>query len=343
LAGKLILYLAAVAISTLLTFAIRRFALRSGLLDIPNQRSSHSVPTPRGGGLAIVLTTSVGIWVLELWGVVPLPLLLALLGGILVAFVGFIDDRRPTPTVIRLAAHIGAAVWALIWLGGVPAIQMGDVLWHWGPFGAVAGVAAIVWSINLFNFMDGIDGIAASEAIFVLCGAAALNVSESSLSALPSAELLLASACLGFLVFNWPPARIFMGDVGSGYLGYGIAALAFASSQTNPTAPFVWLTLGGVFFVDATTTLVRRIFRGERVDQAHRNHAYQWMARRCGSHARVTLGVAAINCFWLLPCAWCELYAPRHAAWLACLALAPLLVAVLWAGAGRAERPAPSD
>jgi Fuc2NAc and GlcNAc transferase len=337
LARILILYFAAAAISALLTWAIRRFALRSGMLDIPNQRSSHSVPTPRGGGLAIVLTTSAGFCILELWGHLPLPTALALLGGILVASVGFVDDRRPTSSAIRLAAHFFAALWALIWLGGAPAIQLGDFVWHWGLVGAVVGAVAIVWSINLFNFMDGIDGLAASEAIFVFCAAAALSVFGGSVSAALSAELLLASACLGFLVFNWPPARIFMGDVGSGYLGYAIAVLAFASSRNNPTAPFVWLTLGGVFFVDATTTLVRRLLRGERVDQAHRDHAYQRMARRCGSHARVTLGVAAINLLWLLPCAWYEVSAPHRAAWLTCLALSPLFVAMLWAGAGRAE------
>jgi len=130
-----------------------------------------------------------------------------------------------------------------------------------------------------------------------------------------------------------------MGDVGSGYIGYVIAVLAIAAGRDSPVAVWVWLILGGIFFVDATVTLVRRALRGERVYQAHRSHAYQWLARRWGSHRRVTLGVLVIDTFWLLPLAAFAASHPRHAATITLVALAPLLVVALAAGSGRRETP----
>lgn len=316
---------------------VRTIAMRSGFMDRPSQRSSHTVPTPRGGGLSIVAMASLGFLILGLRGALSTPLMLALLGGLLIAAIGFIDDWRSVSSAVRLTVHFAAAALALALLGGAPSIQAGGVLIHLGAGGAVLAAVAMVWTVNLFNFMDGIDGIAASEAIFILCAGSGLALRFGHAAGPAISGLLLAAASLGFLVWNWPPARIFMGDVGSGYLGYCIAVLALACGHENPVALLVWLTLGGVFFVDATVTLARRVIRGERVDQPHRTHAYQWTARSWASHGRVTATVTAINLVWLLPCAWLETAAPRYAAWLACLALAPLVGIALWAGAGRSE------
>jgi Fuc2NAc and GlcNAc transferase len=148
-------------------------------------------------------------------------------------------------------------------------------------------------------------------------------------------------ASLGFLVWNWPPAKIFMGDVGSGFLGYLIAALATADGHDNPVAVWVWLILGGVFFVDATVTLARRTLRGDIVHEAHRSHAYQWLARRLGAHKPVTLAALALDVFWLLPSAYFALSHPKWAWWIVLAALAPLAVLALVAGAGRQEPAAP--
>ncbi|HLW25533.1 MAG TPA: glycosyltransferase family 4 protein [Steroidobacteraceae bacterium] len=328
---------AVTAASWAMTGALRRRALARGRLDMPNRRSSHAVPTPRGGGLAIVLAAYAAFLVLFLLGRLPGSLLLALLGGVPVAAIGFRDDHKPVSARVRLTVHFAAASWSLAWLGGVPALQIGGSMVSLGVPGVLFGAVAIVWTINLFNFMDGIDGIASAEAIFVLGAAAGLSLWSGSSSPLVPAELLLAAACAGFLYWNWPPARIFMGDVGSGYLGYTIAVFALAAGRHRPEAPFVWLTLGAVFFVDATVTLARRALRGERVHEAHRSHGYQWLARRWDSHLRATAAVTIMNFAWLLPVAYLETKEAREAGWLTAVTLAALTLVALWAGSGRGE------
>ena len=149
--------------------------------------------------------------------------------------------------------------------------------------------------------------------------------------------LILAMANAGFLVWNWPPAKIFLGDVGSGYLGYVIAVLALSAAREDPVALPVWLILGAAFFVDATVTLVRRAVRGERLHQAHRSHGYQWLARRWSSHRRVTVAFLLVNVGWLFPIAW---FVSRHtelALHGVVLAIVPLVILALQAGAGRPE------
>jgi Fuc2NAc and GlcNAc transferase len=330
----------AFALSAWLTSRVRRFALSRGLLDVPNARSSHRRATPRGGGLAIVLASIVAWLVLAYRHEIPYHLLVALIGGGAgVAFIGFLDDRRPVPARVRFTIHVAAAIWALAWIGVPASLQVGAGLVSLGSAGWLLGILGIAWFLNLFNFMDGIDGIAASEATFVSWGGAYVLLSTGGSVGLAGAAVALGAACLGFLIWNWPPAKIFMGDVGSGYLGYVIGVLALASVHENPVTLWAWLILSAVFLVDATVTLVRRLFRGELVYQAHRSHAYQWLARRWNSHKRVTLSVLAINLLWLLPCAALIVANPRRAMWVLLLALAPLTGAALIAGAGRAENP----
>jgi Fuc2NAc and GlcNAc transferase len=328
----------ALVLAALLTGVVRRRALRHGLLDVPNERSSHSAPTPRGGGIAIVFASGLALAILGALGAVDRPLIVAILGGgIAVGIVGFIDDRRGMSAAVRLTVHVATSLFALIVFGGLPAIQFGATIVHFGWGGYVLGTLAVAWVINLFNFMDGIDGIAAAEAVFIVGAGALLYGTPNAASPAANAAIVCGMACLGFLVWNWPPARIFMGDVGSGYLGYVIAVLAIASARNNPTALLAWLILGGVFFCDATATLVRRVLRRDRVHEAHRSHAYQWLARRWHSHSRVTIAAALINLCWLLPCALFAAAHPRFAAWTTGIAWAPLVLLVLFTGAGRAE------
>jgi Fuc2NAc and GlcNAc transferase len=328
------LALLAFLVAVIGTDFVRRYALKRELLDIPNERSSHNRPTPRGGGLAIVLATMLPFVVLARAGMVDRNLLSALVvGGGAVAAVGYLDDRFRLSARIRLTVHFGAAIWALWQLGGLPTLQIFNHTVSPGPIGYAVGAMGIVWVLNLFNFMDGIDGIAASESSFIGLAAALLAwVAGDGIGAVFSSSLVLSAACFGFLVWNWPPAKIFMGDIGSGYLGFVIAVLAIAAARESPVALFVWLILGALFFADATVTLIRRLIRGERVYEAHRSHAYQVLARRWSSHRAVTIMVSLINLFVLLPIAWVAMTRPGWAPLIAAAVLTALAIVVLLVG-----------
>ncbi len=290
------LLLCAVAVlAAIATWLVRHYALRASLLDVPNERSSHSVPTPRGGGIGILAALLGGLLVARVLGWIEARLWLALLaGGGLVAAIGFVDDHRHVPARLRAAVHFVAALAALALLGGMAQLRVGTLTVPLGAAGWVLGALGIVWTINLYNFMDGIDGIAGSEALLV-GGAGALLATSAGATSVATAAALLAAAAAGFLVWNWAPARIFMGDVGSGTIGYVIAVLAIASENQGGPPLVLWLVLGGVFFFDATITLIRRILHGERFYEAHRRHAYQRAVQAGWSHARVTGAVIIVN------------------------------------------------
>ncbi|HHY35475.1 MAG TPA: glycosyltransferase family 4 protein [Firmicutes bacterium] len=285
----------ALPLSWALTKLVQHYALKRGILDIPNERSSHTVPTPRGGGLAIVITFFASVFAMAFLRVVPSRLVLAILGGgLLVSGIGWLDDRRSLSPLVRAAVHLLASAWTVYWLGGLPSLNLGFCRISIPFFGTCLAMVGMVWSINLYNFMDGIDGLAGSEAVSVgivggalaaLCGA--LDVALLS--------WVLAAACAGFLMWNWPPAKIFMGDVGSGFLGFIFATLALATENAAAVPLFAWVLLLGVFVVDATATLVRRVVRGERWYEAHRSHAYQLAVRAGYTHKQVVLAVLAIN------------------------------------------------
>ncbi|MFS2123861.1 MraY family glycosyltransferase [Pseudomonas sp. Pseusp97] len=323
--------------SCAMTAGVRRYALARSIMDIPNARSSHRIPTPRGGGVAIVLGFLGCLPLAAAFGAVDGNSLLALLpAGALVAAIGFLDDHRHIPARWRLLGHFVAALWLLGWLGGVPPLPMPWGVLDLGLVGDILGLVFLVWLLNLYNFMDGIDGIAGLEAISVCLGGALCGwlAGGSQLAWLP---LILGMAAAGFLVWNFPPARIFMGDAGSGFLGLILGGLALQAGSLVPPLVWSWLVLLGVFVVDATFTLIHRLMRGERVYEAHRSHAYQRASRRYGSHLRVSLAVTAINLLWLTPLAL--LVALGHVSGLLALivAYAPLVLVVAHLGAGRPD------
>jgi Fuc2NAc and GlcNAc transferase len=332
--------LVALALTAFLTGLVRKLALARGIVDTPNARSSHSKVTPRGGGVAIAVVI-IGAVVVAWWrGLMPTPVAAALLGGgIPVAWIGFVDDRRSVPVLVRMLVHLLSAAWSIYMLGGVAPLQLGEHVVDLGMAGNLLGVVALVWVINLFNFMDGIDGIAGSEGAFVCWAGAGLAILSGGSPAVAIAGAVVGGACCGFLRWNWPPAGIFMGDTGSGFLGFVIAVLALADGHTSPAAPFVWLILGGVFFVDATVTFLRRLVRRAAVFDAHREHAYQWQSRRWKSHRTVVLWMLGLNLGWLLPCAWYASIRPEHAVLAALTGLLPLVVLAALAGSGRPETP----
>jgi Fuc2NAc and GlcNAc transferase len=322
----------------LLTGIVRRAVVRRGLLDVPNSRSSHANPTPRGGGIAIVLITLVAVVIGVMLQAIRTPLALAwLLGGGLVAGVGLLDDLKDLSATLRAGVHLLAALLLLNAVDAPAVLASLGLTSGWLPLFWVLGSVAAVWSINLFNFMDGIDALASAQCLFVvLAGVLVSGMGQGiDTSLLPC--VAMAGAAAGFLIWNAPPARIFMGDVGSGFIGFGLIAGALASSSRGSVSVWTWLVLNGVFAVDASITLLTRLLRGQRIYEAHRLHVYQRLARRWSSHGRVTAVYMSINLIWCLPWAIATIKSPGHAPLVSLTALLPLCVAAVAAGAGRSD------
>lgn len=324
-------------VSLLLTAVLRQYALRRSIIDIPNARSSHTVPTPRGGGVAIVLTFAFSLFVLTLLQRVSIVESVALLGsGLLIAVIGFMDDHGHIAARWRLLGHFVAAAWALFWMQGLPSITVFGFSLSLGWFGHLLGALYLVWMLNLYNFMDGIDGIASLEAICA-CVGLSLIYFFSGHEALIWSPLLLAVAVVGFLYWNFPPARIFMGDAGSGFLGIVLGVFSIQAAWVGSEFFFAWLIMLGVFVVDATFTLVRRLARGDKVYEAHRSHAYQFASRQFGKHLPVTVSIGVISVVWLFPLALCVTLLGLDGALGVIIAYVPLLLLAVKYKAGMRE------
>ena len=280
--------------SLLITDAVRRYALSNAILDLPNHRSLHTNPTPRGGGLGIALVLFGSAVITSMIGLLGRQVLIALLGGLAVAWIGWVDDTRKVRPLVRAAVHFAAASWAVYWLGGLPTIDLGFRVVHLGWLGNVLAVLALVWLTNLYNFMDGVDGIAATEAASV-AGAGGLLLFRDGQIGLALVSLAVCGASLGFLLRNWSPATIFMGDVASGLLGFAFGVIAIASERSGALPVLAWFVLLGVFIADSTVTLLRRAYRREKVYAAHRTHAYQRLVQVGWTHARISTMVAVLN------------------------------------------------
>ncbi len=307
------------------------YAERLKLVQAPNERSSHTVPTPRGGGAGIVVSATLAAAALRMSGQAVDATVVAL--ALLIAAVGLWDDLRSLSSGLRLAAQAGAAGLLLMHVGAMPPLEFAAAIPTRGLVWMALAALVLVWWINLFNFMDGIDGLASTQAIYLLVGALALSVyahPQRLLEADAIWMVSLAAAVAGFLTLNWPPAKIFMGDVGSTYLGFVIAAIALLTIRDGWLPYSAWLVLAAVFVTDASITLLLRIARREPLDQAHRNHAYQRLARALRSHRSVTMLYLGINLAWLLPIAWGTVRWPQRAAPLLALAYLPLIVLTLW-------------
>lgn len=286
-----------------MTYFMRAYALKKNIIDNPNERSSHSVPTPRGGGVAVVcsylLALAVLIYSQQLTVHIGLTLMVA---GFVIALLGFLDDHGHINSMLRLAIHFLVAIGAVISLGGFAEVT----IFNGVQLGFIANIVAVlflVWLLNLYNFMDGINGIASVEAITTTASMAMLYYLLNT--SLNSDLLWLLAACaLGFLLWNFPKAKIFMGDACSGFLGLTLGILALIALKENLALFCAWIICLGVFVVDATYTLIKRVFNGHKMYDAHRSHSYQILSRRWGSHTPVTLAIAAINLLWLFPIAY---------------------------------------
>jgi len=310
---------------------------RISSLDIPNERSSHLTPTPRGGGLSFVAASLVGFLLLLLNNTLDHADLLAIFcAGVIVAIAGHLDDRQKiSGATIRLMLHVIAAIILVVEIGFPSQISLFDRTINTGIVGSLLGVVYLVWLLNLFNFMDGTDGIAASEAIFIALAGAFLNYHVLSHANHSAAATVLAASTFGFLLYNWSPAKIFMGDVGSGYLGIVIGGLSLMAAKQQHELLWVWIILLAVFVSDATITLIRRLARKQKPHVAHRSHAYQHLAIQFNSHAKVSLIVLTINVVWILPIAFLVADNQIPGTTGVVIAYVPLLVAALILGAGK--------
>jgi UDP-N-acetylmuramyl pentapeptide phosphotransferase/UDP-N-acetylglucosamine-1-phosphate transferase len=271
------------------------YAHRRGMYDQPGQRRSHKLPTPRGGGVGIVVAVlaTVPACLLSVrpsWA--PLLVIALLLAVLLVAWIGWWDDHHPLPALPRFGIQIIAV--SLF----SSALLINGPSWLWLPVLVLAGA----WSINLHNFMDGIDGLLAQQGIFVACGLALLAWCSGQ-PALAGASSCVVAACLGFWCYNRSPARIFMGDVGSGSLGLLLFVLTAMLWRANWLLVWPTLILSSAFVTDATLTLLVRILRGRRWYTAHREHLYQWVVRRGRTHAVGTVWYGGWNLLVAAPLA----------------------------------------
>lgn len=281
-------------------------SMATGLIDRPNERSSHTVPTPRGGGVGFVVTffaAAIGTqWYFAGHEFGFATWLLP--GSAAIAILGFLDDRFSLKASQRLAVQLLAAAAALsVLFMGLPSKSpfagTPNVL---GAVVALLSFLWIVWMTNLYNFMDGIDGYAAVEAVLVATAMAAL-LWRHDLAIPMTLYLLFAGAVGGFLLLNWAPAKIFMGDAGSTFLGFFFAVMAVALQVRHSVPIETSVVLLGTFVVDATYTLLVRVKRGKKAYVAHRDHAYQHAVQRGWSHRRTVLFFSAITVCWLMPVA----------------------------------------
>ena len=334
----LVLAAAAFIVALVATRLVIRHASRLKLVAIPNHRSSHRSPTPTGGGLAIVAAGTLSALPFLLTApTLGLPVLIAGLG---MAAMGYVDDRNALSPRHKLAAQLLISALAL---AAVPLDAVAATLGFAAPdliLFVIALLGVALW-VNLFNFMDGIDGLAGGEAVAVLLGAALLVLLHRP-DAIGSPLLWwivgIAAASAGFLVFNWAPACIFMGDTGSTYLGLMIAVSALATVSAGWLTAPQWVILSGLFLADSLATLGRRALRRQPVWHAHREHAYQHLARRWRRHDRVSLLYLAIDVLVLLPLAGVAGIWPAAGWSIAAATLGSAIVVALIAGAGSGEK-----
>jgi len=283
----IILLLSAGLLSFLLTWLIKYLASKGKILDHPNVRSLHNYPVPKGGGLAIVLTWYAGLLILFETGFIEEKLYYALLCGILIAIVSFIDDLIGLSPALRLVVHFISSIAAFWFLEGLRPLVLPEIDFNYNYFTYPLAIIGMVWFINLYNFMDGVDGFASSEAVIVC--------SVLFVMAWNPATLLIILCIGGFLYWNWPEAKIFMGDVGSTQLGFILVVFGIYFHNTYEFSILNWIMLTSPFWFDATLTLLRRIRNREKLGVAHRKHAYQRLVQSGFSHEKVNIALLFLN------------------------------------------------
>jgi len=315
----------AAVVSAGLTAPVRHWLLTKRLLDLPEARRSHASPTPRGGGLALVITLTLAClaWPGALSGWRQ-----AMFAVLVMAGIGWLEDRHSLPPRLRFSGQMLVAIGLLAAVGGLRGIAVFgvplDLPWLW----TTLGVVGVVWLINLYNFMDGSDGMAAGQGLWAGLVIAFLFELRGE-PMLAAFALAMAGAWGGFLFWNRPPAGIFMGDVGSLALGAGVAACAVLGAATGSVSIWVSFMISSLFVVDATATLIARVVRGERWYTPHRQHAYQRLLDLGWGHGQVLGLYLTINVIVVLPVIAAAVRWPKHDTLLA-VGLAAILAVGWW-------------
>ena len=307
-------------VAGLATGVVLRFLERRAILDVPNQRSSHKVPTPRGGGIAVIAVIAIA-WAAMAVVTVDVAALLVVALASIIAVVSWLDDLWGLPIAFRLLTQAAAVAIGALLLPGEGQVFQGLLPPN---FDAVIAAFLWLWFVNLFNFMDGIDGIAGGEALAIGLGLMLVTLAAGEPPLAAYYPLAVAAAALGFLKWNWPPARSFLGDTGSVALGFFLGWLLLDAAARGQWAAAAILPL--YFLADATITLLRRMLKGEKIWQAHRGHFYQQGARRLGGHKPVVLRILAGNVL-LMALALLTVLAPAMA--VICVFLAAVPVGIL--------------
>ena len=286
------------ALSWWMTGRILGYAIKNAIIDYPNERSSHDIPKPRGGGIGIAIVCIVCTSILYIFDLLPFPFVMAALpGGLLIAFTGWLDDKYRIKISVRMVIYLISSLWACYWLilNGMKIDAVIIIVFFICAVG-------ITWLTNLYNFMDGTDGFAAIEAVSVSVLITIL-ASLSGLYGLALINLVIIATTAGFLLWNWPPAKIFMGDTGSCYLGFVFGVMTVSSFTLFKFPVSVWLVLLSVFICDATLTLLKRILNREQWYKSHRSHSYQRLIQCGATHRQLLFGLLAINLLLLWPVA----------------------------------------
>lgn len=270
-----------------LTYIIKNHAIKNSLIAEINERSSHTVPTPHGGGIAITIAWFTGLSYLFFTNSIDSSLYFALMVGIIISVVSYFDDLFELSPKVRLTTQALVAVLGLYFLGGFKTLDLFFFSVDNYIFTNIFAFFMIIWFTNLYNFLDGIDGYAGSEAVFLGIAGFLLFGGDHF--------LVLIAATLGFLVWNWHQAKIFMGDVGSTLLGYTVAIFTIYYANQESSNLWVWIILFGLFWFDATITLFRRYKNKEKLSQAHKKHAYQRLNQSGWAHDKVVLASIGMN------------------------------------------------
>ena len=321
--------LIAFLVSFLGIYLLKKYALQLNLVAIPNERSLHNKVIPRGGGVIIAIIFLAFNLVFYISGQMKTAEFLALFGGgLIMSVTGFLDDILELKASIRFLIQFLAVGWGLYWVGGIPSIAFFEGLSGLYVIANGIAVVVLVWFINAFNFMDGIDGMATSGATFFSLSVGGYFLWQG-IEPYGSLLIILAACSLAFLYFNWPPAKMFLGDSGSTFFGYFFGVILIITVKNSSLSIWTWLIILAYFITDTTTTTFLRLCLVKRWYHPHRSHAYQNLARVLDNHKFVTSLITGINVFYLLPLAYLSIEYQQYG-WLGFLAsVIPIFVFVL--------------